>query len=82
MTRATGPPEVYRALIEATAFGTRVIVEAFEASGVAVDSIIACGGLPERNKLLLQVYADVLRRPITVAASTQAPALGAAISLQ
>ena len=79
MTLATGPAEVYRALIEATAFGTRLIVEAFEASGVAVDSIIACGGLPERNTLLLQVYADVLRRPVTVAASTQAPALGAAM---
>jgi L-ribulokinase len=79
MTLATRPAEVYRALIEATAFGTRLIVEAFEASGVAVDSIIACGGLPERNTLLLQVYADVLRRPVTVAASTQAPALGAAM---
>ncbi len=79
MTLATKPAEIYRALIEATAFGTRVIVEAFEASGVAVDSVVACGGLPERNKLLMQIYADVLGREIAVAASSQAPALGAAM---
>jgi L-ribulokinase len=79
MTLATKPAEIYRALIEATAFGTRVIVEAFESSGVAVDSVVACGGLPERNKLLMQIYADVLGREIAVAASSQAPALGAAM---
>jgi L-ribulokinase len=79
MTLATKPAEIYRALIEATAFGTRVIVEAFESGGVAVDSVVACGGLPERNKLLMQIYADVLGRQITVAASSQAPALGAAM---
>jgi L-ribulokinase len=56
-----------------------VIVEAFESGGVAVDSVVACGGLPERNKLLMQIYADVLGREITVGASTQAPALGAAM---
>ena len=53
MTLATKPAEIYRALIESTAFGTRMIVEAFEAAGVAVDSVVACGGLPERNKLLM-----------------------------
>ena len=79
MTLATKPAEIYRALIEATAFGTRVIVEAFESGGVAVDSVVACGGLPERNKLLMQIYADVLGREIAVGASTQAPALGAAM---
>jgi L-ribulokinase len=79
MTLATKPAEIYRALIESTAFGTRMIVEAFEAAGVAVDSVVACGGLPERNKLLMQIYADVLGREITVGASTQAPALGAAM---
>ena len=79
MTLATRPAEIYRALIEATAFGTRVIVDAFESSGVPVNSVVACGGLPERNKLLMQIYADVLGREIAVGASTQAPALGAAM---
>lgn len=79
MTLATRPAEIYRALIEATAFGTRVIVEAFERRGVAVDSIVACGGLPERNPLLMQIYADVTGREIAVAASSQAPALGSAM---
>ncbi len=79
MTLATRAPEVYRALIEATAFGTRVIIEAFESAGVAVDEVVACGGLPERNKLLMQIYADVTGRRFTVAGSKQAPALGSAI---
>jgi L-ribulokinase len=78
-TLLTRPAEVYRALIEATAFGTRVIVEAFERAGVAVEEIVACGGLPERNRLLMQVFADVTGRPIPVAASSQTPALGAAM---
>jgi L-ribulokinase len=79
MTLATRAPEVYRALVEATAFGTRVIVDAFERAGVAVGGIVACGGLPERNPLLTQVYADVCSREITVAGSRQAAALGAAM---
>jgi len=79
MTLLTTPAEIYRALIEATAFGTRMIVDAFDSAGVPVEAVIACGGLPERNKLLMQIYADVLGREITVAASTQAPALGAAM---
>jgi L-ribulokinase len=79
LTLATRPAEIYRALIEATAFGMRVIVEAFEGSGVPVDDVVACGGLPHRNPLLMQIYADVLGRPITVAGSQQAPALGAAM---
>ncbi|MEU3463778.1 ribulokinase [Streptomyces sp. NPDC006733] len=77
-TLATRPPEVYRALLESTAFGTRVIVEAFETSGVPVTRFTAAGGLT-RNALLMQIYADVLRRPLSVAASEQAPALGSAI---
>ena len=76
---STRPHEVYRALLEATAFGTRVIVDAFEGAGLPVDRIVACGGLPHRNRLLMQVYADVLDRPIDVAASQNAPALGAAM---
>jgi L-ribulokinase len=79
MTLATRPPEVYRALLEATAFGTRVIIDAFESAGVAVDRIVACGGLPERNKLLMQIYTDVTGREFSVAASRQAPALGSAM---
>jgi L-ribulokinase len=79
MTLATTAPEVYRALIEATAFGTRVIVEAFESAGVRVDEIVACGGLPERSGLLMQIFADVTGRDFAVAASRQAPALGSAM---
>jgi L-ribulokinase len=79
MTLATRAPEIYRALIEATAFGTRVIVDAFESAGVRVADIVACGGLPERNKLLMQIFADVTGREFAVAASAQAPALGSAM---
>jgi L-ribulokinase len=79
LTLATKAPEIYRALIEATAFGTRVIVEAFESAGVAVDGIVACGGLPQHNELLMQIYADVTGRDFAVAASFQTPALGAAM---
>lgn len=76
MTRA---PEVYRALIEATAFGTRVIVDAFEGAGVWVDEIVACGGLPARNPLLMQIYADVTGRELKVALASQTPCLGSAM---
>ena len=79
MTLATEAPEIYRALIEATAFGTRVIIDAFEAGGVAIDRVVACGGLPERNRLLMQIYADITGRTWRVAASSQAPALGSAM---
>ena len=78
-TLATRAEEIYRALIEATAFGTRVIIEAFASSGVAVDEIVACGGLPERNRLLMQIYADVTGREFKVARSRQAGALGSAM---
>jgi L-ribulokinase len=79
LTLATRPADVYRALIESTAFGTRVIVDAFERAGVPVTRIVACGGLPDRNRLLMQIYADVTGRAFEVAASKQAPALGAAM---
>ena len=78
-TLATKPEDIYRALIEATAYGTRMIIETFEASGVAVDEIVATGGLPDRNKLLMQVYADVTGREIKIAAAAQTPALGSAM---
>jgi L-ribulokinase len=78
-TLATKPEEIYRALIEATAYGTRVIVEAFEDNGVAVNEIVATGGLPDRNKLLMQIYADVTGREIKVADTSQAGGLGSAM---
>jgi L-ribulokinase len=78
-TLATKAPEVYRALIEATAFGTRMIVESLEESGVPVNDIVTCGGLPEKNKLLMQIYADVTKRKLSIAASSQTPALGSAM---
>jgi L-ribulokinase len=77
-TLATRPEDVYRALIEATAFGARVIVETFEASGVPVEEFVVAGGLM-KNAFLMQVYADVLRRPLSLIGSSQGPALGAAI---
>ena len=79
VTLATRAPEIYRALIEATAFGTRMIVESFEAAGVPIKEIVACGGLPERNPLLMQIYADVTGLELKVGESLQAPALGSAM---
>ncbi|UWE11246.1 ribulokinase [Actinacidiphila bryophytorum] len=78
LTLDTRPEDIYRALIEATAYGTRMIVETFEASGVAVEQFTAAGGLL-KNAFLMQTYADVLGRPINLLASEQGPALGAAI---
>jgi L-ribulokinase len=78
-TLGTRPEDIYRALIEATAYGTRVIIDAFEQSGVAVKEIVACGGLPERNKLLMQTYADVTGRDIGVARTAQSGSVGSAM---
>lgn len=75
----TRPAEVYRALIEASAFGALMIIKRLEAYGVGVDKIVACGGIAEKNPLVMQIYADVCDRPIAVAASEQTCALGAAI---
>ena len=79
MTLSTRAPDIYRALIEATAYGTREIIEAFEREGVEVRELVAAGGLPEKNALLRQIYADVTGRPLKLAGSAQAPALGAAM---
>ncbi|QKS70020.1 ribulokinase [Paenalkalicoccus suaedae] len=79
MTLQTKPEELYRALLEATAFGTRQIVDTFEGDGVPVDVLYACGGLPQKNPLLMQIYADVNEREIYVADSYQTPAVGAAM---
>ena len=78
-TLSTTAPEIYRALIESTAFGTRRIIEAFTDNGVPVESIVAAGGLPEKNALLMQIYADVTNREFRIVRSAQAPALGAAM---
>ncbi|MFF1717605.1 ribulokinase [Streptomyces sviceus] len=77
-TLSTRPEDIYRALLEATAFGTRTIIDAFEASGVPVGELIVAGGLT-KNALLMQIYADVTRRPLSIIGSAQGPALGAAI---
>src|SRR5450830_1858623 len=77
-TLATRPEDTYRALLEATAFGTRVIVEAFEASGVPVTEFVVAGGLL-KNRFLMQIYSDVTRLPLSTIASEQGPALGSAI---
>ena len=78
-TLATTAPEIYRTLIEATAFGTRVIIEALEGNGVPVNEVIACGGLAEKSPLLMQIYADVTGRTYKLSGSDQTPALGSAM---
>ncbi|WP_329263591.1 ribulokinase [Streptomyces sp. NBC_01478] len=78
LTLSTRPEDVYRALLEATAFGTRTIIEAFETSGVPVRELIVAGGLM-KNPLLMQIYADVTRLPLGVIDSAQGPALGSAM---
>ena len=78
-TLVTRAPDIYRALIEATAFGTREIISAFEDSGIPVDDIVAAGGLAEKNRLLLQIYADVTGKTIRLSGSSQGPALGSAM---
>jgi L-ribulokinase len=76
---STTPAEIYRALIESTAFGTRRIIEAFTSKGVPIDEVYACGGLAQKNPLLMQIYADVTGRTLKVAAAEQASALGSAL---
>ncbi|HEX2906076.1 MAG TPA: ribulokinase [Phototrophicaceae bacterium] len=78
-TLATRAPDIYRALIEATAFGTRIIIDSFEERGIQVTELIAAGGLPEKNAMLRQIYADVTGRTFKLAGSAQAPALGSAM---
>lgn len=79
MTLQTKPEEIYRALIEATAYGTRKIIETFEESGVPVNEFYASGGISQKDPMTMQIYADVIRRPIKIAGSAQGPALGSAI---
>ncbi|WP_172370108.1 ribulokinase [Sporosarcina jiandibaonis] len=71
--------DIYRAHLEATAYGTMMILEAYEQFGMTVDEVFACGGLPQKNALLMQIYADILNRPIHISASDYASGIGAAI---
>jgi L-ribulokinase len=79
LTLNTRPEDLFRALMEATGFGTRVIIENYAEQGVPVDEVIVCGGIAEKNPLLLQIYADITRRPLAKAAAEHTCALGAAI---
>ena len=79
-TLHTTRAEIYRALIEATAYGARAIIERLREYGVAVDRVVCCGGIAEKNDLFMQIYADVIGQPMLIAGSPQTPALGAALS--
>lgn len=80
LTLRTTPAEIYRALVEATAFGARVIMERYEEYGVPVEQIVNCGGISAKNALVMQIYADVMGRPVQISRSALTCALGAAIS--
>jgi len=79
MTLATRPEEIYRALIEATAFGTRMIIDAFVNGGVEINDIVAGGGIAKKDEMMMQIYADVTGREIKVGKSAQAGAFGSAL---
>jgi L-ribulokinase len=79
MHLGTKPEEMYRALLEATAFGTYKIIRTFEQHGVPIEEIYCCGGLPEKNDLLMQIYSDVTGRAFKIARSAQTCALGSAM---
>jgi L-ribulokinase len=79
LTLATTPTEIYRALLESVAFGTRRIIENFVDHGVAIDGIVACGGIAERSALMMQLLADVTGLPVAIPDSSQIPARGAAL---
>ncbi len=79
LTLSTKPEEVYRALIESTAFGTRRIMESYEECGIEIVELYACGGIAKKNALFMQIYSDVLGRTIRIVPTEQGPALGSAI---
>ncbi len=79
LTLTTRPEEIYRALLESTAYGAKVIHEAFAEAGVEIRELYAAGGIPAKNPLMMQIYADVLDREIHVASTAQSPALGSAL---
>lgn len=74
------PAEIYRALIEATAFGSRIIMERFEEYDVKVERVVACGGIPQKNELFMQIYADVMGREVEISKSSETCALGSAMA--
>ena len=78
-TLQTSQAEIYRALIEATAFGARMIIERISEYGVPIHRIVCAGGIAEKNAMLMQIYADVTGREMRVSASSQTCALGAAV---
>jgi L-ribulokinase len=78
-TLNTKPEEIYRALIEATAYGTNMIIETFENNGVPIRELYACGGIAEKDEFMMQIYADVTNREIRISASPQTVALGSAM---
>jgi L-ribulokinase len=79
-TLHTKPEEIYRALIEATAFGALTIIKRFEEYGIRIEEVINCGGIAEKNPLVMQVYADVIGKEMKIARSAQTCALGSAIA--
>jgi len=80
LTLGTDAPAIFRALIEATAFGARMIVDRFVEEGIRIDEVIALGGVAKKSPLVMQIMADVLNKPIKVARSEQAVALGSAMA--
>jgi L-ribulokinase len=79
LTLATKPEQIYRALIEATGFGLKWIVDTLQEGGVPIKKFVASGGLPAKNPLLMQIYSDILAQPIYLAEATESVAVGAAI---
>ena len=79
ITLQTKPEEIYRALLESAAYGTRKIVETFRDNGVPVHEFFAAGGIAQKNSLMMQIYADVINMPVKIGGSSQAPALASAI---
>jgi len=79
LTLSTKPEEIYRALLEATAYGARVIMDTYRSHGVAIDEIYASGGIPAKNPLIMQIYADVLNSPIYAAINPPSAGLGSAV---
>ena len=80
LTLYTTPAEMYRAFVEATAFGARVIMERYEEIGAPVERIVNCGGISVKNEMVMQIYADVMGRPVYISRSAQTCALGAAMA--
>ena len=79
MTMETKPEDIYRAFIEATAYGARKIIETYEENGLKINNIYGCGGIAKKNPLFMQIYTDVLNREIQVIRTEQAPAMGSAM---